>query len=66
LIAGNSIKGRLFQVINSSWAKWKFEKYHCYKKLSERDDDLEVGIFFLEGTLQGGSLNQRMEPWWIL
>jgi hypothetical protein len=39
----------------------KIWKYHCYKKLAERDDDLEVGIFFLEaeGTLLGGSLNQR-------
>jgi hypothetical protein len=35
----------------------KIWKYHCYKKLAERDDDFEVGIFFLEGTLQGGKFN---------
>ena len=31
----------------------KIWKHHCYKKLAEKDDDLEVGFFFLYGTLQG-------------
>ena len=41
IFAGSSIKGRLFQVIIV------LGKNHCYRKLAERDDDLEVGFFFL-------------------
>ena len=44
------VKREIVPGYNSSWENWK---YHCYKKLAESDDDLEVGIFFLEGTLQG-------------
>ncbi len=31
----------------------KISKHHCYRKLAEREDDLEDGFFFVLGTLQG-------------
>ena len=58
IFVSRSLRGRLFQV-TIVLGNHCYREYHCYKKLAERDDDLEVGIFFSEGTLQGGSLGQR-------